>query len=77
MFVLVERILSALMKNFVTYCIFADLALKRLVTVVETMRSLISYCFAPKPTLEALKMDKLDSSHTEANIEEGIASGLY
>ena len=76
MFVLVESVLSAFVDHFVTDCIFANLALKWLVAVVETVGSLVADGLAPEPALEALEMDEFDSSHAEADVEERVASGL-
>ena len=76
LFVLIERILSTLVDDFITDGIFANLALKRLIAVVKAVWGLIAHSFAPEPALETLKVNKFNSSHAKTNIEEWIASGL-
>ena len=76
LFVLVEGVLSSFVDHFVTDGIFANLALKRLITVVKTVGGLVANGLAPEPALEALEVDKFDSSHAETDVEERVASGL-
>lgn len=58
--ILVEGVVDALVADLVADGVFADLALERLVAVVETVGSLVLDCLAAKPTPEAFKVDILD-----------------
>ena len=60
--VLVEGVVDALVADLVANGVFADLALERLVAVVEAVGSLVLDCLAAKPTPEAFEVDILDGT---------------
>ena len=76
MLVFIEVVFSSLVNNLVAYSVFTYLALKRLVTVIEAVRCLITYRFTPKPTSKALKMNKFDCTSTQTDVEERIKLSL-
>ena len=76
MLVIEERVHTTMVNYFVTNCVFADLALKRLITVVETVRSLEFDCLASEPTLQALIMHQFDTSCTKTHIEKRVTYSI-
>lgn len=63
-----------LIQYLIPYNLPADLAGKRLIMIVNTMRGLNFVGFALHPVLKALEVDALDTACASANTKQRVAS---